>query len=307
MSAHRSSLDQGQRPGAIRPTITCIIPTHRRDESLLPAIVSVLEQTLAPQKVVVVDDTGSQTTAELVDSLRHRGIELVYCDASEEPVKGAAASRNRGAREADTDLLAFLDDDDYWRPDFLRAATAERVRSGAELVVTWGALERAGTRREDNWRAEPGRSANDVLADNPGVTGSNMLIDRDAFEAIAGFDRDMWVYNDLDFLVRFLDAGLRYSVVRSSLVVQSIVGAEHLSSRGERRAQGIEHYISTYSGRLTPRQRRKLRRNVHLARMFPGQTRPLLLAHFLGVAITSTADDWWAAIRRRATRVPSYN
>ena len=290
-----------------RLSVSCVIPTHNRDESMLAALDSVRQQTYRPERIVVVDDTGSPSTRAAVESIAKTDGRVVYRDASDLPQKAAGASRNAGAESVTTDLIAFLDDDDTWHPEFLESAIAEIERSGSHLVVTWGSLRRGETVLEHNWKAETGFTAAQVLTANPGVTGSNFVIRRAAFTAIGGFDPALWVYNDLDFFVRFLDAGLSYTVVRRDLVRQISTGGAHLSSRSERRARGIEAYLAKYADRLSVRQRRALVRSIHLARLFRDQTKGRRIVHVAGAIANSTASDSICAVRRRLTKAPSYN
>lgn len=48
--------------------------------------------------------------------------------------EGAAATRNRGLAEVDCDWVAFLDDDDEWHPEHLRACARHAVLTGADVV-----------------------------------------------------------------------------------------------------------------------------------------------------------------------------
>lgn len=290
-----------------RLTVGCVIPTHNRDESMLTALGSVRGQTYRPERIVVVDDTGSEETRAAVEGVSRIDETVLYCDAADLPRKAAGASRNAGAAELTSDLLAFLDDDDTWHPEFLEAAIAELERSNADLVVTWGSLRRGELVLDHNWQAETGFTAGQILADNPGVTGSNFVVRRSAFTAVGGFDAGLWVYNDLDFFVRFLDAGYPYSVVRRDLVHQVSTGGDHLSSRSERRARGIEAYLTKYDSRVTVRQRRALVRSIHLARLFRDQSRGRRIVHLAGAISNSSASDSIGALRRRLTKAPSYN
>lgn len=47
---------------------------------------------------------------------------------------GAAVNRNRALRVIDTEWVAFLDDDDEWKPNHLRACLRHAVLTGADVV-----------------------------------------------------------------------------------------------------------------------------------------------------------------------------
>ena len=78
------------------PTITVVIPTHRRPSLVVVAVKSALAQTYRQIEVIVVIDGPDRSTTEALDAIgddRLRYIQLA------EKVGGSEA-RNVGAREA---------------------------------------------------------------------------------------------------------------------------------------------------------------------------------------------------------------
>ncbi|MHA7287362.1 glycosyltransferase family 2 protein [Arthrobacter sp. MDT3-44] len=281
----------------IPASVTCVIPTHDRDDQLPVAMASIAAQSRLPERVVVVDDTGSDHTRKLV-SLRSYD----YLDGSLFPVKGASASRNAGAAASDSEYLAFLDDDDRWEPDFLLDCLDMLASTDADLVAAGGSLEVGGRNIGSPWQLREGVSADEAVAHNPGITGSNFVIRRAVFESLGGFDEQLPVYNDLDFFVRFLRAGHTYAVVERRLVVQSADGGDHLSSRSERRAAGIRTYIDKHYQFATSAQLRRLRRDYHLALRYRGQKASASAAHFALMWANSTPSQVVRVVREKATR-----
>lgn len=236
------------------PTIACVIPSHLRAARLEVALESVLGQRRAPDEVLVVDDAGDDATRAVVDRFARRSsIAVRYVRNDSRP--GASASRNVGASASTATALAFLDDDDRWEADYLERAAA--ALGGVDFVVTWLAVDLGdGMRAGPSMRA--GLLADEVLALNPGMTGSNLLITRAAFEAVGGFDEDLWVSNDKDLLIRLLDDGRRYAVVSEPLAVKQAHPDARLASPGPRRLEAMDRYLSKYGDRLSRRDRRLL-------------------------------------------------
>lgn len=89
-------------------SITVVVPTIApRYDLLVRALASVRAQTLAPARVVVMEDR---------DRL------------------GAAAVRNRILDRVDTEWTAFLDDDDEFLPDHLKLCARYATLSGVDVV-----------------------------------------------------------------------------------------------------------------------------------------------------------------------------
>jgi glycosyltransferase involved in cell wall biosynthesis len=107
--------------------VATVIPTYRRPDMVRRAVASALAQTVRDQTVVVVDDGGGLPA--LPDDPRLVAVSL---------------RRNTGIRLTRSRLVAFLDDDNEWRPDHLEVAlVALDGRDGgppADLVYT--SLER---------------------------------------------------------------------------------------------------------------------------------------------------------------------
>jgi glycosyltransferase involved in cell wall biosynthesis len=96
------------------PTVSVIIRACRPNPDILQALASVLAQTFVNFEVIVVDD-GSPDALELeAVELHHARIRYVVC-----PNRGVSAALNTGVRASRARLIAFLDADDRWAPEFL--------------------------------------------------------------------------------------------------------------------------------------------------------------------------------------------
>ncbi|MGC8832836.1 MAG: glycosyltransferase family 2 protein [Armatimonadota bacterium] len=90
--------------------VSVVVPAYNRRDVVAEAVQSVLEQTLPPDEVLVVDDGSTDGTADAAEQFgspvrvirRHNG--------------GPGAARNTGILSARGDLVAFLDSDDIWKP-----------------------------------------------------------------------------------------------------------------------------------------------------------------------------------------------
>lgn len=96
-------------------TVSVVIPTYNRPALLRAAIESALSQTARPLEVLVCDDGQSAENAMVAAAFDTASVRYLPG-----PHTGAPAlPRNRGIAAAAGEWIAFLDDDDAWRPDKL--------------------------------------------------------------------------------------------------------------------------------------------------------------------------------------------
>lgn len=92
------------------PLISVIIPTYNHANYLRRALDSVFSQTYCNFEVIVVDNFSTDSTQEIIDSFKHKG--LSHIKFHNEGVIGK--SRNRGIKMSSGEWVAFLDSDDFW-------------------------------------------------------------------------------------------------------------------------------------------------------------------------------------------------
>lgn len=94
--------------------ISVVIPAFNAEQTIGRTISAVLEQTLAPAEILVVNDGSTDGTAHVVKRVNDKRVRVV-----DQLNRGVAAARNRGAREARNEIVAFCDADDVWERGFL--------------------------------------------------------------------------------------------------------------------------------------------------------------------------------------------
>ncbi len=96
-------------------SFSVVIPLYNKRHGIVRAVRSIVEQSLPPQEVIVVDDGSTDGSAELVEELALPGVRLI-----KQANAGVSCARNRGMAEAKGEYIALLDADDWWEKDFLR-------------------------------------------------------------------------------------------------------------------------------------------------------------------------------------------
>ncbi|QJU54581.1 glycosyltransferase [Herbiconiux sp. KACC 21604] len=231
----------------VSTAVSCIIPTHGRPEYLAEAVRSVLAQQSLPGEVIIVSDDDNGATAAVIEDLARFATVPVIFVRRTTGAPGASASRNLGARTATGSLLAFLDDDDLWEPGYLTLALKRLAERATDAVVT-SFYRFTDSERSGETRPPEALTPRDAFIKSPGVTGSTLLISREAFENLGGYDDSLPVMNDTDFFLRFLLAERSYAVCDELLVGVRKHGDGQLTDNSPRRVAGGWVFLAKHRG-----------------------------------------------------------
>ena len=105
------------------PTVSIVMPLFNKERDVARAVRSVLAQTFRDFELIVVDDGSTDGGARVVESFADSRIQL-----HRQVNAGVSVARNTGIDAATSDLIAFIDADDAYRPDFLANVLSLRER-----------------------------------------------------------------------------------------------------------------------------------------------------------------------------------
>jgi glycosyltransferase involved in cell wall biosynthesis len=117
--------------GALMPTISVVVPTHNRPETLAEALASVRAQTFIDYEIVVVSDSETAENCNLSRTVAAR-FDCRYFTVS---YANPSQTRNFAVEQAKGEWIAFLDDDDLWLPEKLDRQIAEARRTNADMIA----------------------------------------------------------------------------------------------------------------------------------------------------------------------------
>ena len=176
-------------------SVAVVIPAYNAERSIVRALDSVLSQTLPPSEIIVVDDGSVDGTAALVESFGEK-VRLI-----KQPNSGAAAARNTGLAHASASFIAFLDADDYWRPQKLEA---QMQTFGRICDASWCCCAgevRDGDKTQSVQLSSGPEGLYDFfaeIAEGGFVQTSGMVILRSVLDDLGGFDVSLRVCHDRD-------------------------------------------------------------------------------------------------------------
>jgi len=181
-------------------SVSVIIPTYNYGRFIAEAIQSVLQQTHRPDEIVVVDDGSTDDTAQVVAGFGD-AVKYVRQDNG-----GVCAARNKGVAESTGEIIAFMDADDTMEPESIAKQVALFGDEHVGLVHCGLRLfddESGETIELQLEGGEDGVADNLLLWEGASIAGPGaILVTREAFDSVDGFDTGMKVGEDWDFCYR---------------------------------------------------------------------------------------------------------
>ncbi len=183
-------------------SISVIIPLFNKAQHICRALSSVLSQTIQRFECIVVDDGSTDGGGDIVAGIKDPRIRLVR-----QPNAGVSRARNKGVELARHPLVAFLDADDEWLPEFLQQTTAfaqehptvaavyANILSTSEASPWLFALPPIAMVVEDYFQLC-------IRNGGRGMTSSSVLLRKQALESAGGFPVDVHASEDADTWVR---------------------------------------------------------------------------------------------------------
>jgi GT2 family glycosyltransferase/glycosyltransferase involved in cell wall biosynthesis len=234
------------------PKVSVLIPVYNQTEVTLACLKSILRHTAhLPYEVIVVDDASSKATRDILGAVENLRL------LSNETNQGFLKSCNRAARAARGEFLLFLNNDTEIAPGCLNALLrvfdqrSDAGAVGAKLLYPDGRLQEAGGiifRDGSGWNYgrydHPNKPEYSYLREVDYCSGACLLVPRDLFEKVGGFDEIYTpaYYEDTDLAFKIRQTGRKVYYNASATVTHHEGQTSGTSvDSGVKRYQVINH------------------------------------------------------------------
>lgn len=205
-------------------TIAAVIPLYNGAPYIEAAIRSVLNQERPADEIIVVDDGSTDDGPSVVEAMATKGVKVRLLRKEN---GGQGSARNYGVAHCSSDLIALLDQDDYWYRDHLKELERPFIDAkDGSLAYVYSNLDRIsqeGSLVQRNYldyfkiEEHPKRTLMGCLKDNMYILPSATLISKFAFQSVNGFDERLRGYEDDDLFLKFFCAGFKSAYVDKAL------------------------------------------------------------------------------------------
>lgn len=216
-------LREAQLPAA---QVSVVIVSYNRLAMLRRAIDSALSQTLKAYEVIVIDNCSPDF--DIFDALAGYGDKIRVIRNSGN--NGCGDARNVGVKSSKGEFVAFLDDDDFWKPEKLERQLAT---IGSALMVTCGQefVPTSGFNVKTVSQVTPDM----IKVHNPVCGPSTFVCRRDLFDKVE-FDSGLKYAEDWDFMIRVLTFG-EIAYVPEPLIYYTVENSgQSMTSAGRNRS-----------------------------------------------------------------------
>ncbi len=188
--------------------VSVIIPTYNRIKTLPKAIESVLSQTYNKLELIVVDDGSDDGTTNYLDTVSDERFVAIKGEH-----KGAGAARNTGVKNSSCNLIAFCDSDCEWHLDKLEKQMNlwKEYPESAMVYCRFRSIDADGNEKivvpvDDIPEIEcSGNPLYQHLLVHNLVSTQTMLLKKDIFSEIGGFDESLPALEDYDLVLRIAE------------------------------------------------------------------------------------------------------
>ncbi|OUL19844.1 glycosyltransferase [Nostoc sp. 106C] len=200
-------------------TISVVIPVFNGEKTIKETISSVLNQTFSQFELILINASSTDATLEVISKIQDERIKIFSY-----PKANVAVNRNRGFSHSIGEFVSFLDADDLWTPDKLEAQYKALLENpNAAVAYSWtDCIDETGKfLRPCRTVAVTGNVYPHLLLDDFIGNGSNVMIRRQEFIEIGGFDELLTNAQDSDLWLR-LAAHYQFVVVPKSQILYRI-------------------------------------------------------------------------------------
>ena len=245
--------------------IYCIIATKNRVELFQEALKSVHVQTKKPNKIIIISDSTDDNYEKEIKLVSKN--DIIIKDEYEHNYAGSLNTAlnyilkeeyiNESIFNINDIYLAFLDDDDTWRENYLEICE-QYLYDFPDFVVA--GLFRIDDKKKEGEKLEVFKelSIENFLTSNPHIQGSNTFIKLETLLRAGCFDESMNSTTDRDIFTRVMMLNPKYKMINEILVdINASNTRPRLTNNKEGKKKSLSYFYSKYGGLMNHEQEMK--------------------------------------------------
>ena len=199
----------------VNTLISVIIPTFNRASTLKKAIESVIKQTYSDWEVILVDNSSTDNTLEILEEFNNINIKLLTVNNN--GVIGY--SRNVGIEHCSGKYIAFLDSDDWWDCEKLSESVLLLESSNIDVVYHNCQFISDQSTGDTHCRRLSKEAFSDLIINGNTLVTSSTVVLKSAIVDAGCFSEDKEVngWEDYHLWMRLAEANVQFGLIKKSL------------------------------------------------------------------------------------------
>lgn len=179
--------------------LSIIIPCYNRNNSIRKSVLSILQQDISYShwdklEVIVVDDGSTDGSMDHISDLP---VKIIYTGGR----KGACFARNLGVKVSTYDWIGFNDSDDIWLPEKLNEISKVKIDENEIFYSQLIQCDVTSSKLKIFPKATVSCKLKNLMERNH-VSTQTIIMKKDLFEKVNGFDESLSRFQDWDFVIR---------------------------------------------------------------------------------------------------------
>ena len=199
------------------PKVSVIIATYNRSHLISRAIQSILNQTYKNIEVIIVDDSSTNKTQNIISEFNQKDTRIVYIRNKNR--LGFAKSLNKGIEISKGKYIARLDDDDFWCDPQKLEKQIKFLEEHPEYVLVGGGAIVVGEKGKEYFRVllpETDEKIREFMLFDCLFPHSTVVFRRDIWKTVGGYNEREGIKGvgsgeDWDLWLRFGEFGKFYN------------------------------------------------------------------------------------------------
>jgi len=182
------------------PLVSIIIPTYNRQNTILRAVESVLNQTYKNWELIIVDDGSTDNTKNILKSyLKNKKIRYFKTKN-----KGVCHARNFGMEKASGEYMGFLDSDDEFVRNKLEIQLRKMIKSNKIISISNYIKFNQNKMCRTDFEKDFVVLKKDIITNKISLSGGMIMLTKKITKKYL-YDNNLPTRTDFDFILRILN------------------------------------------------------------------------------------------------------
>ena len=200
--------------------VSIIMAAYNASKTIANAIDSVIKQTYINWELIIINDSSSDNTKDIIENYQQKDNRVLLIDHSKN--QGVSVSRHDGLTSARGKWIAILDSDDAWEKDKLEKQIHRQQETSGELIYTGSAfMDTDGNVLKWKLQVPLTIQYKDLLKQNI-ISNSSVLVERTLYEKYFSYGDQM--HEDYAIWLQLLRDGYKAYGVNEPLLIYRIDG-----------------------------------------------------------------------------------